>query len=203
MRSTSLAAALLLGVVLAGCAAVQARETPAAQGEQLQQTEASDPDASEAAAEEAVKGLVEEFGKKLRMVSLLAPEDMLRKSMREHYAAYVSPALLEAWGNDPASAPGRLTSSPWPDRIEVRSVEKLADDAYRVEGDIIETAGADGNGGGEPAAKRPVTLEVRKIDGRVLIDTAELGEYEDGDQAANAKFHAHPHMMDARSSSSL
>ena len=167
MRSTSLAAALLLGVVLAGCAAVQARETPAAQGEQLQQTEASDPDASEAAAEEAVKGLVEEFG------------------------------------NDPASAPGRLTSSPWPDRIEVRSVEKLADDAYRVEGDIIETAGADGNGGGEPAAKRPVTLKVRKIDGRVLIDAAELGEYEDGDQAANAKFHAHPHMMDARSSSSL
>ena len=182
MRKSSLAATLLLGVVLTGCAAVQAKETPAAQGVQQQQTEASDPAASEAAAEEAVRGVVEAFGKKLQMVSLLAPEDVLRESMREHYADYVSPALLEAWLNDPASAPGRLTSSPWPDRIEIKSVEQTADDAYRVEGGIIETTSADG----EAAAKRPVTLEVRNIEGRWLIDAAELGDYEDGDQAESA-----------------
>jgi hypothetical protein len=182
MKKSKLAATLLLGVVLTGCAAVQAKETPAAQGERLQQTEASDPAASEAAAEEAVRGLVEAFGRKLQMVSVLAPEDILRASMREHYADYVSPALLEAWLNDPESAPGRLTSSPWPDRIEVRSVEKKADDAYRVEGDIIETTSADG----EPAAKRPVTLEVRNVDGRWRIVAVEMGAYEDGDQAESA-----------------
>lgn len=100
--------------------------------------------------------------------------------MREHYAFYVSPALLEAWRNDPASAPGRLTSSPWPDRIEIRSAEKTADGAYRVEGDIIETASAEGNEDGEPAAKLPVTLEVRNIDGRWLIDAFESGDDEEG-----------------------
>ena len=186
MRKSSLAAALLLGVVLTGCAAVQAKETPAAQGVQQQQTEASDPAASEAAAEEAVRGVVEAFGKKLQMVSLLAPEDVLRESMREHYADYVSPSLLEAWQNNPESAPGRLTSSPWPDRIEIRSVEATADDAYRVEGDIVEVTSAGQNGDDGTADKRPVTLEVRNIEGRWLIDAVELGDYEEGDQAEAA-----------------
>ncbi len=131
--------------------------------------------------ETAVSNLVLDFGKRLQLVSLLAPGDVLRESMKENYADLVSPALLEKWQNDPASAPGRLVSSPWPDRIEIKSVEKLSEDTFRVKGEIIEITSEEQSTGGA-AAKRPITLEVKKIDGRWLIDAVTLGEYEGAGQ---------------------
>lgn len=71
----------------------------------------------------AVTSLVEQFGQKLQMVSLLAPADTVRQVMQEQYSAYVTPDLLAKWQSDPQNAPGRLTSSPWPDRIEISSLK--------------------------------------------------------------------------------
>jgi hypothetical protein len=59
-------------------------------------------------------------------------------SLRENYSQFVSPALLAQWQSDPENAPGRVTSSPWPERIEIIDTEKLADSKYQVKGDIIE-----------------------------------------------------------------
>ncbi len=126
--------------------------------------------------EKAAANLVEGFGSKLQAVSLLAPKDILEKSMRENYRDFVSEALIAKWISDPLNAPGRLTSSPWPDRIEILTIEKLPKDEYRVKGEIIEVTSAEKASGGI-AAKRPITLVIRKINDRWLIDEVTMGAY--------------------------
>jgi len=123
----------------------------------------------------AVASLVEGFGSKLQMVSLLAPSDTVKKSMDENYSSYVTPQLLEKFKSDPLNAPGRLTSSPWPDRIEIASADKVSDGVYKVEGKIIEITSTEKKG--EAAATRPITIEVKKTDGKWLISSVTLGEY--------------------------
>ena len=90
----------------------------------------------------------------------------------------VSPELLKEWQNDPQKAPGRVVSSPWPDRIEILSIVKLPDSSYEVKGDIIEVTSVEMANGGA-AARRPITLTVGKIENRWLITAVKLGEYKD------------------------
>ena len=120
-------------------------------------------------AEKAVSDLVKGFGSKLQFVSLLAPKDILKKNMQEFYGDYVSPELIEKWVNDPLNAPGRLTSSPWPDRIEILSIVKLSDLKYEVNGKIIEITSTEQEND-EFANKRPITLIVKKLNKQWLID---------------------------------
>jgi len=154
----------LLSISLIGCAA--ARLNP---GEEIQKLDPENPNNDEA----QITSVVENFGQKLQSVSLLAPEDVLKKSMQENYGEFVSPALIEQWLKDPINAPGRLTSSPWPDRIEILSIEKISEKAYEVKGEIIEITSADNN---EIAAKRPIILEVAETGGKWLVNNANIGE---------------------------
>jgi len=124
--------------------------------------------------------LVESFGKKLQQVSLLAPPEDLKKNMEENYGSYVTSELLTQFLNDPDNAPGRLTSSPWPDRIEITSTEKTSEGLYKVAGTIIEVTSTE-QGTENAAAKRPITLEVKKVDGKWLIASVVMGNYEAGD----------------------
>ncbi|HOS68620.1 MAG TPA: hypothetical protein PLG67_07685 [Bacillota bacterium] len=157
---------LLLSVSMIGCtvAANQSRQNE----EDTQQTDESD--------KKAVENIVESFGKKLQEVSLLAPEEVLEKSMKESYGDFVTSELIEKWITDPMNAPGRLTSSPWPDRIEILAVEKSSVNEYKVDGEIIEVTSTEKAEGGI-AAKKPITLAVKKIDNRWLINDVKLGEY--------------------------
>lgn len=133
----------------------------------------------EAAAEKReITDFVQEFGGQLKMVSLLSPEDVLKDDMHEYYGDYVSTDLIEKWLKDPKNAPGKLTSSPWPERIEVLSAEKTGENKYAVKGEIIEVTSVEMKEGGA-AAKRPVTLEVEKINEKWVIVSVELGEYEE------------------------
>lgn len=125
----------------------------------------------------AVEDLVKAFGTKLKMVSLLAPPDIVGKSMRDNYSPYVSPPLLAQWMRDPLHAPGRLTSSPWPDSIRIQGTRKLSRDAYEVWGEIVEMTSA-GKPGGNAAAGQPITLTIRRFGHRWLIDAVTLGKYE-------------------------
>jgi hypothetical protein len=125
-----------------------------------------------------IVNLVKSFGEKLKMVSLLAPEDMVKDSIKEYYGEFVSPTLLEKWLNDPAKAPGRTTSSPWPERIDIISAEKLSDTEYEVKGYIIEVTSVEMAEGGI-AATRPAKFIIRNIDGKWLIDDIKLGDYID------------------------
>jgi hypothetical protein len=134
-----------------------------------------DVDSAEAEENEIVK-FVQEFGGQLKMVSLLAPEDILKETMNEYYGSFVSAELIEKWIKDPVTAPGRLTSSPWPGRIDVLSVEKIAEDEYLVKGNIVEFTSVEMEEGGI-AAKREITLNIKKINDKWMIVDAELGDY--------------------------
>lgn len=116
----------------------------------------------------AVVKMVEQFGSKLKNVSLLAPEDVVKKSIQENYGDLVSPALLSQWQNDLVNAPGRVSSSPWPERIEILDLEKAGDLKYEIKGDIIKMTSVEMVNGGE-AGKKPVVLTAEKIADRWLI----------------------------------
>ncbi len=118
--------------------------------------------------EKAISELIRDFGSKLKHVSLLAPEDTVKASMQENYSDYVSPALLAQWENDLQNVPGRVTSSPWPERIEIVDMDKLSDYRYRIEADIIEMTSVEMVNGGE-AARRKISLEVEKTGNRWFI----------------------------------
>lgn len=108
------------------------------------------------------QALIDRFGRSLQQVSLLAPDSLLDASLREHYGALVTPALLEQWTDDPATAPGRLTSSPWPDRIEMSSAV-AAGDACVVQGEIVYATSSDTTG--NEALREPVTIRLDNDDG--------------------------------------
>lgn len=119
-----------------------------------------------------VENLVKGFGGKLQFVSLLSSKDVLEKDMKENYGEFVSQELLEEWINDSDNAPGRLTSSPWPDSIEIDDIEKLSEIEYKVEGKIIEKTSNENDG----EITQPITLSVKMIDEKWLIDNVILGE---------------------------
>lgn len=127
--------------------------------------------------EQQIVNLVEGFGSKLSMVSLLAPKAEVAKSMEETYRDFVSQDLIKEWIENPEIAPGRLTSSPWPERIDVTDVIKRSSDLYEVTGVMIEVTSAEMAEGGV-AARRPITLEVRQVGGQWLIDACRVGSYE-------------------------
>jgi hypothetical protein len=164
-----LALILLISVFLAGCQNSQ----NTGNGEPPLNEKPSLNDETD---KKAVASLVENFGKKLQMVSLLAPSDIVKQSMQDNYGSLVTSALLEKWQNDPQNAPGRLVSSPWPDRIEILTNEKRAESIYEVTGELIEITSAEQSSGGV-AAKRPIILGIKKIENNWLIDNVTLGPY--------------------------
>lgn len=158
---------LLLSVSLSGC--IKAKLEKEGQPQEIpQQTVESD--------EAAVTSLVEDFGRKLQTVSLQAPRNIVNKSIQENYGDFVSPALLAEWQKDLQNVPGRVVSSPWPDRIEILSIEKLSESACEVKGEIIEMTSVEMVNGGV-AAKRPIILVVGKVENRLLITAVKLGAY--------------------------
>lgn len=169
-----LAFMLMVCISLLGCTTENNKSQPpkAPPQENQQQTGNSN--------EAIVENLVKEFGGKLKSVSLLAPADVVKESIQENYINIVSPALLAQWQANPQEAPGRMLSSPWPDRIEIITINKLStDNGYEVTGEVIEVTSAEEVNGGV-AAKRPITLVVKEIEGRWLIDAATMGEYGEG-----------------------
>ena len=56
-------------------------------------------------------------------------------------------------------------------------MEKLAGSGYRIKGEIIEVTSVELAEGGA-AARRPITLDVDKIEGSWLITAVQLGPYE-------------------------
>lgn len=106
-----------------------------------------------------VRQVVQAFGERLDQVSLLAPDSVVVREIREAYTPYVTGELLERWVSAPRTAPGREVSSPRPDRVEVRSVRVADAQSCRVEGDVVYASSASGANGG---MRTPVTLFVRR-----------------------------------------
>ena len=111
--------------------------------------------------ERAVRRLVTLFGSRMQAVSLLAPDSLAASRLQEAYGTLVTPDLLSDWMSRPGIAPGRRVSSPWPDRIEVKSVTPSGADEYLVTGALIYESSAAGESAARVAA-RPVRLHVRR-----------------------------------------
>lgn len=108
-----------------------------------------------------VRTTVAQFGNQINSVSLLSPT--AAEEIQSSYGPYVSPELLASWIQDPSLAPGRATSSPWPDHIAVDTVVKNEVGAYDVMGRIILKTST------EDAGIIPVSLTVANVNGSFLI----------------------------------
>lgn len=115
--------------------------------------------------------LVVEFGTHMKNVSLLAPPDVVGKAMDEEYGPYALPDTLAKWKADPESAPGRLTSSPWPDHIEI-STSTPTGDGYRVDGVVVEMTSETAASGGRTSSY-PVAVSLVKRSGKWKIASFE------------------------------
>lgn len=113
-----------------------------------------------------IRELVEDFGKRLQAVSLLAPD--AAQEIRDQYSEFVSAALLAEWANEVSKAPGRIVSSPWPDRIEIITLTRKEADKFVISGFVIEVTSVEIADGGA-AAKKPVHIVVQRVQGHWLI----------------------------------
>lgn len=144
-------------IVVAGCALVACNERAP---ESRTATPAS-CDAPE------VRQVVERFGERLQRVSLLAADSVVVRAMRDAYASFVTPELLGTWTSNPGRAPGREVSSPWPARIEVRSVRAAEAGGCRVEGDVVYASSAPA--AGDSAMRQAVTIVLQEADGWRIV----------------------------------
>jgi hypothetical protein len=115
-----------------------------------------------------VTTLVRNFGAKLQQVSVLAPTATAAQSVREHYAPFVTTELLERWMADPAAAPGRTTSSPWPERIDVSGASPAGAGTFIVAGDVVEATSTG------PAGRTPVRVTVIQTPGGWRISDVQV-----------------------------
>jgi hypothetical protein len=112
------------------------------------------------------KQVVERFGARLKLVSLLAPDTMVKRTLRNAYRPFVTPELLAQWEASPRAAPGREVSNPWPARIAIRSLH-VEGEACVVEGDIVHVETGDTTAILE---LRPIRLRVQRTDGLRIAD---------------------------------
>lgn len=129
--------------------------------------------------QDAARAVVEEFGAKLQNVPVLADKTLAADAMSREYGSLVAPALLTKWQNDPTQAPGRVTSSPWPDHIVITGVERESRSRYIIEGQVVEVTNEGGALEAEPreAARRPITLAVEEQGASWRIAEVTLGAY--------------------------
>lgn len=123
--------------------------------------------------EAQVRLTVQGFGARLKMVSLLAPD--AAQEIQAQYSEFATPDLIEQWTQDPTKAPGRLTSSPWPDRIEIDGVSRANPTEFKVSGSIVEVTSVEAANGGA-AEKIPVRLTVQNNHGGWLISEYQQGQ---------------------------
>ena len=170
MKSILLTVAVFAAVSLVACTAPPVRPTQVTDDQTATptvQTTAPAPATPSAADEEVeIKTLVENFGMRLQDVSLQAPD--AAQEIQQQYSDFVSPTLLESWIQDTSKAPGRLVSSPWPDRIEITTLSQAEPDRYEMTGYVIEVTSTEAGNGGA-AAKIPIRIVVQRELGSWLI----------------------------------
>jgi len=125
-----------------------------------------------AADEQDASRLVEDFGANLKAVSLTGAEEDVRDAIRQEYADFVTPELLARFVAEPAEAPGRLISSPWPEKIEIATVWKVGQ-AFVVDGEVIYLTSEEVAEGGE-AFREKISVALEKRGPKLLIADYDL-----------------------------
>lgn len=111
-----------------------------------------------------VRSVVLGFGTRIKQVSVFAPN--AKDEIQHAYKGYVTPELLNAWEASPVMAPGKITSSPWPDHIDISNITKVNND-YQIEGEVILMASDELNDG--VAGSIPATMSVSYVDNQWLV----------------------------------
>jgi beta-lactamase regulating signal transducer with metallopeptidase domain len=124
---------------------------------------------------EAIADLVKNFGLQFQKVQLVAPAETVIREILEYYSDSVTADLLKKWTDNPEIAPGRVGSSPWPDRIEIVDTEKLYETEYAVSGEVIWITSTERMNGGS-AWIQPINLSVVKIGADWKISEVSRGE---------------------------
>lgn len=119
---------------------------------------------NESADTASVIGTTIGFGQQMHKVSLLAPKADYEVAIDQAYSRYASPEAIAGWKAAPQTAPGRETSSPWPQGIEILAYNEQADGSFVVTGNVNET---DSTGG--VVSKYPVTVTLQKIKGTWMV----------------------------------
>jgi hypothetical protein len=145
---------LAAGIMLAGCG--QRKSLPPADS-----VITAAPKSTLSCDAPAIRDVVTTFGAQLQKVSLLAPDSILRSSIRSEYSAYVTPELLQQWLASRDGAPGRRVSSPWPARIETGLVTEIGADECRVTADVVYESSAPG---GSASMREAVSIGVTRTD---------------------------------------
>lgn len=112
--------------------------------------------------ERAARTVVTEFGERLQNVPLAGDADIVSAAVEEHYAPYVTEDLLTYWKENPEEAPGRATSSPWPDSIEISIVTEQGE-GFVITGSVKMMTSVEETGGGA-AGMVPVVIQVIPTD---------------------------------------
>jgi putative hemolysin len=82
----------------------------------------------------------------------------------------LSPELLADWINNPSKALGRKVSSPLPERIEIKNIQRISENKFLIEGDVIEITSVEAVEGGE-ANRFQITLTLEKRNSKwVIVD---------------------------------
>jgi hypothetical protein len=117
----------------------------------------------------AIYQVVGEFGARLKDVGLIAPDQDVITAMDFNLKQLITDRLYQAFVQDTSRIPGRVGSSPWPEGIEIVSVQRLDNGSYTVVGNqIMMDSDALAHGGND--GETPITLTFKKVNGTWLID---------------------------------
>ena len=112
---------------------------------------------------EAVANVVTDFGIAMQMVPTDSSQKLAAQAMWNDYHNLVAPQLLASWMNDPAAAPGRSSSSSWPDHIAIAAIQGSGPLSYTVTGNVVIATG------GGIAGEYAVTTTVAVVNGNWMI----------------------------------
>ncbi|MHC1679329.1 MAG: hypothetical protein AB9886_02255 [Candidatus Cryosericum sp.] len=117
----------------------------------------------------AIYQVVGEFGARLKDVDITASDQDMMTAVDFNLKRLITDRLYQAFAQDKSRIPGEYVSSPWPERIEITSVQMLDSGSYTVHGNqVVMTDDTVARGG--DAGKTPITFTLKKVNGIWLID---------------------------------
>jgi hypothetical protein len=117
----------------------------------------------------AIYQVVGEFGARLKDVVITTSDQDMMTAVDVNLKQLVTDRLYQVFVQDKARIPGRYVSSPWPERIEINSVQMLDSGSCTLHGNqVLMTSDNVAHGGN--AGEEPITLTLKKVNGTWLID---------------------------------
>jgi hypothetical protein len=109
-----------------------------------------------------VRDITHQFGEKIQTVSLTSSTSVRNEQLQTAFGDLVTANLLKQWKERSTNVPGKKTSSPWPDHIDISSVIPRSPTRYEVTGYIIYLTSDQALQGGE-TRREPITLTLEQV----------------------------------------